>query len=135
MVAHIFYGSITALVPGFPQKQEAIRQSCSYRDILFLPSEAQWYVKCIVCVRCTYFFHFCPLYFLEYLKYIDLVLKGEYILKRVTFASASNIFHISLFLGGFTEKRQMGSICSRNDFYTESECSYWGHIQCHYRWK
>ena len=33
MVAHIFYGSITVLVPGFPQKQEAIRQSCSYTEI------------------------------------------------------------------------------------------------------
>ena len=36
MVADIFYGSITAPVPGFPQKQKAIRQSCRHINKYYL---------------------------------------------------------------------------------------------------
>ena len=73
MVAHIFYGSITGLAPGFPQKLEAIRQSCSYRDTLFDPLRLSAVLNIILFFYQVYFFRFYPLHFSEYLKYIDLV--------------------------------------------------------------
>ena len=112
MVADIFYGSITAPVPGFPQKQKAIRQSCrhinKYYPIFSSTSSSSIYTK-------------------------------SSIVSRESLGSTDNVDNISqVLITSLAYIELKGDIwlhMFREWFYTESECSYWGHIQCHYRGK
>ena len=113
MVADIFYGSITAPVPGFPQKQKAIRQSCRHINKYYLifssTSSSSIYTS---------------------------IVSGESLGSTDNVDNISQIFIISPpFLAYIELKGDIWLHMFREWFYTESECSYWGHIQCHYRGK
>ena len=110
MVADIFYGSITAPVPGFPQKQKAIRQSCRHINKYYLifssTSRSSIYTS---------------------------ILRWE---SLGSTDNVDNIFQVLITSLAYIElKGDIWLHMFREWFYTESECSYWGHIQCHYRGK